>query len=409
MTARRRQSLAALTPDIAAYEGLLAKGEFDEAFRYFQERLNSPTLMGLEPSLHRARLLQGLFPDGLDAPPPLAAARDQASVLYSLALTYNLTGGFPGLAAQFYARHDAIADDLGDAKGLAQSLGHHAKALRQAGRFRASEAVARRGLLVVRETGDLLREAVNLYWLGMGLAHRGDAQGSQTSLERAMRIFKNREAKQSEGVVAAFQAQRALWLGLYDQALAEAERACAIGAALERDDAHEDHHGAVKIYSAAMRMKGEALTQIGRVDEGEAELRNALVWARRIDFVEEELPALRALALAALQTRRFDEARVHLAATWEKARRGPFLLYHADSLNILARVERAENHAEAAIRAAREAFSRSWCDGPPFAYARGLEEATATLGDLGDQPPLLPPHNPTDFPPLPPLAIDPDP
>ena len=289
-------------------------------------------------------------------------------MLYSLALTYNLTGGFPGLAARLYARHDAIAEELGDAKGLAQSLGHHAKALRQAGRFRASEAVARRGLLVVRETGDLLREGVNLYWLGMGLAHRGDGEGSEVALARALRIFHDRAAKQSEGVVAAFLAQRALWLGLYEQAMAEAERACAIGAALERVDSHEDHHGAVKIYAAALRMKGEALTQIGRVEEGEAELRDALTWARRIDFVEEELPALRALALAALRTSRFEDARAHLAATWEKARRGPFLLYHADSLNILARVERAQNHTEAAISTAREAFSLSWCDGPPFAF-----------------------------------------
>ena len=408
MTARGRQSLPVLASDIADYEALLAKGEFEEAFRFFQARLNAPTLMGLEPSLHRARLLQGLFPDGPDAAPRLSAPRDQASVLYSLALTHNLTGGFPGLAAQLYARHDAIAQELGDTRALAQSLGHHAKALRQAGRFRASEGVARRGLIAIRETGDLLREAVNLYWLGMGLAHRGDAQGSEAALNRALRIFQDRGAKQSQGVVAAFLAQRALWLGHYEQALAEAERACAIGAALERDDAHEDHHGAVKIYSAALRMKGEALTRIGRVEEGEVELKDALTWARRIDFVEEELPALRALALAALRTSRCEDARAHLAATWEKARRGPFLLYHADSLNILARVERAENQAEAAVGAAHEAFRLAWCDGPPFAYAHGLEEAAATLVDLGHSLPLLPPHNPGDFAPLPNVVIDPD-
>jgi tetratricopeptide (TPR) repeat protein len=399
--------MAALQPDLERFAALIAARRFDAACEQFRARLDRPTLHGLEPSLRRAALLSEFFPSGLNEAPALRAPADRAFVLYALALALNLTGGYPGRAIPLYERHDALCEQSGDVASLAASRGHHAKALRQAGRFRAGEAVALGGLQVIRARGDRLREAVNLYWLGMGLAQRGAAAESEQALQRSLRIFQARFAAQSEGVVNAFLAQRALWLGDPAAALPRAERAWEIGAALEADPNHADLHGAVKVLTAAARMRGEALVLLGDAERGCEWLQLALRRAREIEFVEEELPAQRALAHHALQQRRHDEARALLAQTWPLAERGPFALYHADSRNILARLEAAAGNRAAAIAAAREAFRLSWCDGPPFAYARGLADALAQLDAFGAPAPALPAYEDLAHPPLPVVEINP--
>ena len=403
MCVRGNYNLAALSPDSEAYNELIAEGRFDEAGAFFRERLDKPTLYGLETSLCRAELLEKLFPDGLDAPPRLARAEDQAFALYALALTLNLTGGYPGRAIPLYQMHDEIAARLGDEANLSQSLGHHAKALRQAGRFRAAEAVARRGLQVIRGRRDYLREAVNLYWLGLGLAQRGAAEESEAALQRSLRIFRAKFSAPAEGVVNAFLAQRALWLNLPEEAAICANRAWEIASRLEADETRADLHGAAKVAIAAARMQGEALVLLGDYARGRARLQHALWRAREIEFVEEELPALRVLALLARQQNDLALARDFLRQTWKLAERGPFPLYHADSYNILAQVERDADNPAAAVAAARRAYQLAWCDGPPFAYQRGLEDAQTHLDALRAAAPTLPPYRAEDF--APPLSV----
>jgi hypothetical protein len=400
-----RYPLASLREEIAVFERLISARQFDEAIRFFRQRLDLPTLHGREASLRRAALLASFFPDGATALPAVSARADQAFILYALALTLNLTGGYPGRAIPLYQLHERLCQD--DTKSLSASLGHYAKALRQTGQFRAGEAVARRGLQVIRAEQDYLREAVNLYWLGMGLAHRGAAVESEAALQRSLRIFRARFAAQSEGVVNAFLAQRSLWLGDAEEALVAAERAWQIAARLESDPAHKDQHGAAKVLIAAARMKGEAMVMRHEAESGMMWLQYALQRAREIAFVEEELPALRALALLAWRQDLEAMARHYLEQTWELAARGPFTLYHADALNILGPLELAQGNHAAALDAARQAFRLSWCDGPPYSYQRGLLDAQALLEQLNAAPPSLPPFDEQAFAPLPELEINP--
>lgn len=407
MRFRPRYLWDALNNDVEQFNALISVSLYDDALAFFREKLDAPTLFGLEPSLHRATLLLSFFPDGEAAPPRLSDPHAQAFVLHALALTLNLTGGYPARAVPLYKRHDLLAERLGDAVALSQSLGQHAKALRQAGLFRAAEAVAWRGLQLIRARGDHLREAVNLYWLGMGLAQRGADEESEIALQRSLRIMRAKFATQAEGVVRAFLAQRALWLLQPAEAREHAARAWAIGAGLLADDSHADQHGAAKVAFAAARMHGEALVSLGDYAHGRKRLLYALEQARAIEFTEEELPALRALALLAYRANDLATAREYLARTWELAERGPFALYHADSYNILAAVECAAGNSEAALNAARRAYVLSWCDGPPFAYRRGLEDAAAHLDALGQSAPKLASYCPEKYAPMPEIAINP--
>lgn len=102
-----------------------------------------------------------------------------------------------------------------------------------------------------------------------------------------------------------------------------------------------------------------------------------------------------------------DQAREHLDAVWEPARRGPFPLFHADARNVLARIEIDSGNLDAAVEAATRAYELAWCDGPPYAYAYGLKHAKQLLAQLGAPEPDLPPFDESNFEPLPDVEINP--
>jgi hypothetical protein len=74
---------------------------------------------------------------------------------------------------------------------------------------------------------------------------------------------------------------------------------------------------------------------------------------------------------------------------------------------VLAQLERDLDHHDAAIKAATKAYRLAWCDGPPYAYAPGLARARQHLQEMGVEEPQLPPFDPTKFPPLPEVELNP--
>ncbi len=136
-------------------------------------------------------------------------------------------------------------------------------------------------------------------------------------------------------------------------------------------------------------------------------LHYALVRARAVNLIEEELPAL--IGLAELRQREVDlkSAREMLDDVREAAERGPFRLLHADACNVLAQIERDADDLAAAVKAATEAYQLAWCDGPPFAYHWGLQKAKAHLAALGVPEPMLPPFDASQFEPMPQVEIVP--
>lgn len=84
-----------------------------------------------------------------------------------------------------------------------------------------------------------------------------------------------------------------------------------------------------------------------------------------------------------------EESRALLDDVWEAAERGPYPLFHADARNVLYQLERDAGNLPAAIEAATQAYRLAWCDGPPWAYHYGLENAKKHLQELGAPSPEM--------------------
>lgn len=219
----------------------------------------------------------------------------------------------------------------------------------------------------------------------------------RASLQRALRIWIDQDDIQGQGLVNAYLAQAALWAGDFAAARTHADRAWEL-AHVRRNE---------RDFIRAARAQGAAALGLGDLDTADERLHHALARARAVNYAEQELPAL--VGLADLARRRGDPAtaRERLDEVWEGAERGPYPPFHADALNVLAQIERDAGNREAAIKAATEAYTKAWCDGEPFAYARGLYDARAHLAALGAREPVLPPFDESKFEPMPEVEIDP--
>jgi tetratricopeptide (TPR) repeat protein len=389
-------SLEDLTPAIELYNTLIGLGRYDDACNLFYARLDDATLWRLSASRQRVELLEMLFPDGLNQLPRLTVPNDQGYTLDALANGYDISGQ-PGRSAPLRRQANTIASEMENDNNLSISLCNLSNVLRLSGALCESESAARRALVITREQDNRFQEAVSLYWLGLTLAARGLANKSESALQRALRLFRARSHSQSEGVVNSYLAQRALWLSEFAGALSFANRAWEL-AHVERNEGD---------FIRAARVQGEAALGLNDLATANERLHHALTRARMVNLVDEELPALVALAELRRQQGEAQAAREFLHDVREAAERGPYRLIHADACNVLAQIERDAGQQAQAITAATEAYRLAWCDGPPFAYHWGLEKARALLKELGAGEPEMPPFDASKFEPMPEVEIDP--
>ena len=249
-----------------------------------------------------------------------------------------------------------------------------------------------------REQGDRFREGISLHYFGLALATCGAVSPSAVTLCRALNIRVAQKHKQGEGLVNAYLAQHCLWLSQPGEALPLAQRAWELAHVqrVERD------------FIRAARLHGEAALGLGDLTTATERLHHALTRARAVNYVEEELPALTALAELHRRQQHYDTARELLEQVWTSAERGPYPLLHADALNVLAQLERDQGRREAAIAAATEAYRQAWCDGPPYAYHFGLTNARRHLRELGAPEPQMPPFDASKYEPMPEVELDPE-
>jgi hypothetical protein len=154
-----------LTPAIELYYALIARGRFDDAEKFFYDRLSKVTLYRLRVARQRIELLEMLFPDGLESPPHLMRLDAQAFTLNALALAYDLNGQ-PKRASSFYRRYIEISERRKDNHEINIGLQNLSTALRLSGSLYEAEFVVRRSLHLSRETENRFKEAISLYSLG---------------------------------------------------------------------------------------------------------------------------------------------------------------------------------------------------------------------------------------------------
>lgn len=396
-----------LKPAIELYNELVSLNLYDEAAQLFYDRLNEITLYHYAAPRLRAELLEKLFPDGIDQPPRLQTADDQAFILNALAATY-LTGGQPQKAAGLYRRQTAIDKETGAGENFSIGLGNLANSLRQSGKLRAAEAAACHSLSLARDDKNHFLEAVDLGWLGMSLAVRGKLVEGEKALRRVLRIFdKRRQAPieiaderhdaSADATARAFLARLMLWKGepmAARQLINEAWK-------LANDEHHERYVILVR------RMQGAVALALHDYSAAEKDLTQALTDARSVNVVVEEVLALIELAELNWKQGKEKAARKLLDEVWSPAESGPYPMFHAEAYNLLAEIESASGNHAKAIEAAAKAYLFAWCDAPPFAYHWGLEKARKNLKELGAPEPPMPPFDKSSFEAMPEVEINP--
>jgi len=380
-----------LSPTIALYHTLIGLERYNEAADLLFNRLYRPLRYRFSDGQRLASLLEMLFADQ-ELLPRLDQASMQAWTLNALAQAYQMTGQ-PGRAVPLFERSNLLKEEARYTVDLSSGLRDLAYAQRLAGGLRYSEVAARHALLIDREDGNMLLEAISLQVLGLALAARGNWEESAKALDRSLDLADRTNANRAYN----HQAMRALWFGDHSAALDWAEKGIAYCKQRKLESA----------LILANRLYGTALLGMEDTRAAEDYLNQAITHARAVNFVEEEIAALIALAELRRKQGKPEAARELLQDVWHAAQDGPYKLFHADACNALAYIARDQDKPQEAIDAATQAYQLSWCDGPPYAYHSGLMQARAHLAVLGAPEPQLTPFDPDATMPMVFVEIDP--
>ncbi len=365
-------ALEDLNPVIELHHHTVRAGRYDAACDLFHDRLHDPLYYRFGAYQLCIELLRALFPDGEDRPPRLSNESAQAWMLAALANSYSLSGQ-PRRAVPLFERHNALREKAGDKLNLAASLGNLAYNQVALGQLRAAEANLRRKLEMNAGEFDV---AVGHRELGRLLAFQGAFEDAAQKLDTALEGFTGQRRPQSQGMVWAYRAQRALVMGDAQAALEAARRARQLADTerVERD------------IIRAEWLLGAALTAFGQLGEAEGHLTDALTRCRRINLIEMEADILLAWARWHRAKGDPDQALAHAREALAIADRCEYRLNQAGIHNLLARLALDAGDRATARRHAEVARERALCDGPPHCYKPALEEADRLLVEAGQRP-----------------------
>ncbi len=400
------KSLEGLTDSIESYNALIGLERYDEAVTEFYKDLDQQTLYRWSAPRLRASLLRLLFPDRQpEREPELSDPMDQAYVINGLAGAYVSLGELK-LAESMFLRHNAIVEKLlrnddGDdeldqddviylKENLSIGLSNLSHALRQSGDLRDAETAARRALLIAREVQSQFLEALSLGWWGIALAVRGEDGSAEAVLQRVLQIFRWLRLKKPddyrkhrwaspESIANALLTRLMLWQKKTDAALNSAAHAWELANIWKNE----------RDLIITQRLQGVVAMEMNDYKKADEYIGQALARAGKVEVVVEEVLALAELAESKRRQGDLERARDLLDHVWTLAERGPYPLFHADALNVLAQIEWHEGNRDKAVEAATAAYRKAWCNGPPFAYHRGLENARKHLAELGAKEPEM--------------------
>jgi tetratricopeptide (TPR) repeat protein len=400
-TPERVQRLEDLAPVIELYHHTVRAGQYDEAYTLYRDRIGDVIYFQFGAYQLEIELLRALFPDGEGQPPRLKDERDQGWTLNALANSYSLSGQ-PRRAVPLFEASNAIDEKRGNKKGVAIGLGAVASvAYLPLGALEAAEANLRRQIALCREIEETYRRIPGHWELGRLLAYRGEFEESAQELDTAMSLAVEAHAPQSQCVVWAYRASRALllarWIAItpnpqspissIPNALAAARRALELADEWQKQVGRPNARDYVRAHwllGAAHRANVDPSTGSGRsLDEADRHLSEALTRCRGINMVDHEAYILLDLArLRAATGARAEALRLAQEALLITERSG-YVLQGADIHLFLAQMALDDGDKETAVERAREARRLATCDGPPdYTYKVAYDEAGALLQQI---------------------------
>lgn len=381
-----------LNVSIELYHTLIGLNRYDEAADVIYNRLYRPLRFRLSDGQQLVTLLKRLFPDDR-LYPKLAKPNMQSQILDILAKSYQMVGQ-PSDAVPILERANTLKEKISFTMYLSTGLRDLAYAQRLVGNLQYAEAAARRAVAIDRDEENNLLEALSLQVLGLALAARGKYDDSEKALTRSLVLAEQTNANRAYN----HQAIRALWFGDHSSALDWSEKGIR----------YSEQRKLEPSLILAYRLQGEAALGLRELVLAENCLHSALVNAREVRLVEEEIASLIALANLRRLQDRLPEARDLLTDVWPLIEGGGYRLYHADAYNVLADIERHAGLTDEAIAAATAAYKLAWCDAPPYAYHHGLRRAETHLKVLNAPLPTVPPFDDERTVPMVYIEIDPE-
>ncbi|MBV9258674.1 MAG: DUF4062 domain-containing protein [Ktedonobacteraceae bacterium] len=382
-----------LAPLIERYNTLIGLERYEDAYLLYKDRLQDVMLYDLSSCRHVKEILEMLFPDGLDRLPCLKSLDSQSIVLNDLALSIN---DQLQKSVEMMRRCIEIDQRRSNISFLSTDLGNLSRYLWASGAIYESEVAICRALPMTRQIGDRFQETWCLYLLGGLLADRGIKLASARAFHRSLKILLGGYVDRVANVYGELSTY-----SLRDKHYVRAE----LLADQARKFNEQNHYewGIIR----AIRLQGEVALKRDKLSIAEEHFRHALVRARNAGVMGDELTILLWLAKLRLRQGDLKSAREFLDDTWEAAERGPLRILQAEAFNVLTQIERDAGNHKAAIEAATLTYRHSWCDGPPYAYYWGLEDAKAHLAALKAPLPIMPPFDASRYEPMPEVEIDP--
>lgn len=386
------KSIDDLSPIIERYDKLIGLGRVDEASDLFEQRLEHVTRWELGAYRQRIELLE-LLVSSRDKSNSSSEQRERlAFALSALGESYKIAGeaerslSFLEASIRVYSEVQAWED-------MAKVMCIHCYALRNLGRFRQAEAIALNCLILSRahkldeHESTALHRLMQLH-LTCGKENLGKQAGSRSAIiaDELGHVY-NRE-------IVLFQ----LSIGIKspDVALTHARSLLGTGQALGLGELQ------------GLLAEGMALLELQQFTLAEEKLSICLANARTGAFGQIETNSNILLARAKFKLDDHTSARQLLSDCFEIIDRSASPIHRADAYNLLAEIELAAGDNPAATLAAINAYKAAWCDGPPYAYHRGLTKAAKILNSLGEALPAnLSPFDESHHKPLPIVELDP--
>jgi tetratricopeptide (TPR) repeat protein len=386
------KSIDDLSPIIERYDKLIGLGRVDEASDLFQQHLEHVTRWRLGAYRQRIELLELLVSTRDRRSPSKEQEQRFAFALSALGESYSIAGEAER-SLSFLEASISICSEIQAWKGMAEALCILCAALKTLGDFRQAEAIGLKCLMLSREHQLDFNESIALLRLMLLYLSCGNENLAKTAGTRAAKI--------NDELGNAYNRELVLYLlaietGSPEAALSHARSLLGTGQALGLGELQ------------GLCGEGRALLELGQLRAAEEKLGICLANARAGAFGEDEAESTLLLAKTKFNLGEHASAKQLLSDYIDFTDRSTSPIVMADALNLLASIELAAGNNLAAVQAANHAYTSAWCDGPPYAYQRGLTMATEVLDSLGATPPAnLAPFDESRYEPLPEIELDP--